>query len=58
MAKKETKKKPLFGNLRSHAMNTTKRSQKPNLQPYTKEDGSKVLLSAREIKALKKQEEK
>ena len=56
MAKKETKKKPLFGNLRSHAMNKTKHAQKPNLQPYTKECGTKVKLSAREIKALKKQE--
>ena len=56
MAKNETKKKPLFGNKRSHAMNTTKMSQKPNLQKYTKEDGTTVRLSAREIKALKKNE--
>ena len=32
MATKVTKKKPLSGNLRSHACNATKTKQKPNLQ--------------------------
>jgi len=31
-------------------------SKKPNLKKYTKEDGTTVRLSAREIKALKKNE--
>ncbi len=54
MAKKVTKKKPLFGNRRSHAMNATRHAQKPNLQKVTLADGTKVVMSAREIKALKK----
>ena len=32
MGKKVTDRKPLFGNNRSHALNATKRKQKPNLQ--------------------------
>ena len=32
MATKITNKKPLSGNNRSHALNATKRVQKPNLQ--------------------------
>ena len=54
MEKKVTKKKPLFGNRRSHAMNATRHAQKPNLQKVTLADGTKVVMSAREIKALKK----
>ncbi len=53
MAIKATTKKPLFGNQRSHALNATKKQQKPNLQKVTI-DGKKVKLSAREIKANKK----
>jgi len=49
MAKKVTKKKPLTGNKRSHALNATKRTQKPNLQKKTI-DGKKVIISAREAK--------
>lgn len=49
MALKETKKKPLFGNTRSHALNATRRKQKPNLQTK-KINGKKVVLSAREAK--------
>ncbi len=56
MATKVTSKKPLFGNKRSHALNATRRSQKPNLQTVTLEDGLKVRLSARELKTLKKAE--
>ena len=52
MAKKVTTKKPLTGNLRSHAENKTKRKQKPNLQKKTI-DGKKVIISAREAKKLK-----
>lgn len=45
-------KKPLTGNLRSHALNATKTKQKPNLQKKTI-DGKKVIISAREAKKLK-----
>ena len=53
MAKKVTAKKPLFGNKRSHALNATRRMQKPNLQKTTV-DGKKVVVSAREAKKNKK----
>ncbi len=57
MAKKVTTKKPLFGNLRSHALNITKRKQKPNLQTK-KINGEKVVISTRELKTLNKKEPK
>jgi len=53
MAKKVTTKKPLSGNNRSHALNATKRTQKPNLQTVTI-DGVKVKISAREARTFKK----
>ena len=53
MAKKATTKKPLSGNLRSHALNATKRTQKPNLQKKTI-NGIKVITSAREARTLSK----
>ena len=52
MAKKVTCKKPLTGNRRSHALNATKMTQKPNLQKKTI-DGKKVIISAREAKKIK-----
>lgn len=52
MAKKITAKKPLSGNSRSHALNATKRKQKPNLIKTTI-NGVKVVVSAREAKSLK-----
>ncbi len=58
MAKKVTSKKPLSGNSRSHALNATKKQQKPNLQVVRLEDGTKIRLSAREIRNLRKQETK
>lgn len=58
MAKKVTNKKPLSGNSRSHALNATKKQQKPNLQVVRLEDGTKIRLSAREIRSLRKQETK
>lgn len=45
-------KKPLKGNLRSHALNATKRVQRPNLQKKTI-NGKKVIISAREAKKIK-----
>ena len=53
MAKKITTKKPLTVNLRSHAMNATKSTQKPNLIKTTV-DGKKVIISAREARTIKK----
>ncbi len=49
MAKKDTKKKPLFGNKRSHAMNITKRKQKLNMQNVTI-NGKTVKTTVREAK--------
>ena len=56
MAKKVTSKKPLTGISRSHALNATKRQQKPNLQVIRLEDGTKIRMSAREIRSLRKQD--
>ncbi len=56
MVKKATSKKPLFGNKRSHALNATRKSWKPNLQKIKLEDGRVVKISARELKALKKEQ--
>lgn len=55
MAKKATTKKPLFGNLRSHACNATKHTQKLNLQKVTV-DGKSQRVTAREARAMKKNE--
>ena len=56
MAKKVSTKKPLTGNRRSHALNATKKRQNLNLQVYRLEDGTKVRLSTKEIRTLKKNE--
>ena len=56
MAIKVTNKKPLTGNKRSHALNATKMQQKPNLQVVSLEDGTKVRMSAREIRNMRKQQ--
>ena len=58
MAIKVTSKKPLNGNSRSHALNATKRQQKPNLQVIRLEDGTRIRMSAREIRSLRKQDKK
>ena len=54
MARKLTEKKPLFGNRRSHSLRATRHAQRPNLQKVTLDNGEKVILSVREIRALKK----
>ena len=54
MAKKVTEKKPLSGNRRSHSCRATKHAQKPNLQKVTLDNGEKVIMSAREIRTLRK----
>lgn len=56
MAVKLSGKKPLFGNRRSHALNATRHRQNANLQVVTLEDGTKVRLSARELRTLRKDE--
>ena len=56
MAIKVTNKKPLTGNKRSHALNATKMQQKPNLQVVTLDDGTKVRMSTREIRNMRKQQ--
>lgn len=54
MAVKVTKRKPNSANKRSHALNATKKQQKLNLQVVRLEDGTRVRLTAREIRALNK----
>lgn len=56
MAVNITTRKDNVKNIRSHALNTTKKRQNLNLQVFRLEDGTKVRLSAKEIRTLKKQE--
>ncbi|MBR4617744.1 MAG: 50S ribosomal protein L28 [Bacilli bacterium] len=55
MAIKVTNRKPLKGNDRSHALNTSKRARKLNLQVVRLEDGTKVRMTTREKRSLNKQ---
>ena len=54
MAKKVTSKTPLFGNRRSKSCRATRHAQKPNLQKVTLANGEKVIMTARELRTLKK----
>lgn len=54
MAVKASEKKPLFGNRRSHSCRATRHAQKPNLQKVTLDNGTKVVISARELRTLRK----
>ncbi len=56
MAINVSNKRPLKGRDRSHALNTSNRARKVNLQVYKTADGTKVRLSAREIRTLRKNE--
>lgn len=56
MAVNITTRKDNVKNLRSHALNATKKRQNLNLQVYRLEDGTKVRLSAKEIRTLRKNE--
>lgn len=56
MAKKVSTKKPLSGNRRSHALNSTKHAQKPNYQKVTI-NGTTFVTTAREARTMKKEEE-
>ncbi len=53
MAKNVSTKKPLFGNKRSHALNTTKIKQKVNMQNVTL-NGVTVKMSTKEAKKFRK----
>jgi len=54
MAIKVSSVKPLAGNKRSHALNTTKMRQKPNMQTYNLGDGLKVKMTSREMRTINK----
>ena len=54
MAVNVTTRKDNVKNMRSHALNATKKRQNLNLQVYKLEDGTKVRLSAREIRTSRK----
>ena len=56
MAKNVSNRKSNIKNLRSKALNSTKKKQSLNLQVVTLDDGTKVRLSQKEIKTLKKDE--
>ena len=54
MAKKVTKKKPLTVNLRSHALNSTKSQQKPNLIKKIRRPIGKQIIHNKHRKELMK----
>jgi len=57
MAVNVTNRKPnMKKRIRSHALNTTNSTQNLNLQVYRCSDGTKVRITAKEIRTLKKQE--
>ncbi len=58
MATNISGRKPLKGNDRSHALNTSKRARKLNLQVVRLDDGTKVRMSVKEKKTLNKQNNK
>ena len=53
MANIATKRKPLFGNNRSHALNATRKKQGINKQKVTT-DGKTIITTAREAKKIRK----
>ncbi len=54
MAVKVTGRKPSFGNRRSHSLRATRHKQGLNLQVVRLEDGTRVRLTTRELKTLRK----
>ncbi len=56
MAVNVTGRKGNVKNIRSHALNATKKRQNLNLQVYRLEDGTKVRLSTKEKRTLLKNE--
>ena len=55
MAVNKSKRKGNVKNIRSHALNSTKKRQNVNLQVYTYEDGTKARLSVKESRTLNKE---
>lgn len=56
MAINVSKRKGNVKNQRSHACNATKKRQNVNLQIYRLKDGTKVRISAKELRTLLKNE--
>lgn len=56
MAVNATQRTGNVKNIRSHALNATKKRQKLNLQVYRLKDGTKTRLSTKEIRTLNKNE--
>ena len=54
MAKNLSSRTPNIKNLRSKALNSTKKKQSLNLQVVKLDNGQKVRLSAKEAKTMKK----
>ena len=57
MAKNITDRKPNVKNIRSHALNATKKKQKLNLIVVKDVNGKKYRISAKELRAIKKEQE-
>ena len=57
MAVNVSNRKGNVKNIRSHALNTTKKRQKTHLQVVKLDDGSKVRLSVKEIRTMNKNKE-
>ena len=57
MAVNVSNRKGNVKNIRSHALNTTKKRQKTNLQVVKLDNGSKVRLSVKEIRTMNKNKE-
>lgn len=53
MAKKVSNRKPLFGNSRSHALNSSRKKQRVNMQKVTL-NGVTVVMSTKEAKKFRK----
>lgn len=56
MAKNLSNRVPNVKNLRSHALNATKKKQKLNLQVVTLDNGQKARLTTKELRNMKKDE--
>jgi len=56
MAVNITTRRDNVKNIKSHALNATKKRQNLNLQVYRLEDGTKVRLSTKEIRTLRKEQ--
>lgn len=54
MAKNLTNRKPNVKNLRSHALNATKKKQGLNLQVVRLEDGTRIRISTKDKRTLLK----